>query len=800
MANARLALPFLILFFLLWAAPNEPPVAASSHQRFTFSHTIERERASLNVLNESRYGDFIPQHGKKLNLTGFHEDAGYAWLAGPGDFFEKVKKKAFNGRLRTLKISDGDLAFGEPGEDQPLYQNVTGYTLGNWVRSNLEKDYVQPSINLSAVLPEGTYSSNKYQWNITGESGEIGLLISEKGASVTNLDRTVREVNARLTIYDELSSGEGWAITLHGVHFAETGGLILTSTSEKFAGIFGLPHLALDNKEFELSKSLLNKTLTEKIAHRETRLDGSTNPWASTPDHPGESLFPLPHCEFVLYLQQFPAENVPASPLSGGDKQKALAFYEEDLRHPKGFSHSPLPPLRFYMTMFSPDCGFALESKGPPDYTSQDGKHLEGLKEEVFVERQREVVLLYGMVSAAQVWLMLRQCKETSTPSTRSRVSFYTIAMLNMGDGAAQIAFLTGSMLYGPIYLALLIVSFFAFIAVNQLNIRFMVDIWIVQSPERRRRQPPNATRTQPNPQAAPQPANTNRSSSPGLPLPATARTDGATPVILPPDQDEDPATTTTTATQTNNTTPSRREFGSFFSRFYFLLFVLIFLSINASSWPPPAGLLYLALISTMYLSFWVPQLFRNTVRNCRRALRWEFVIGQSVLRLLPFFYLLGMQDNIFQTSPQRGLLMFLCSWVSLQVVLLAAQSVIGPRFCIPSTWLPQAYDYHPVLKDDMEDGNMPIGVKTADPQSPETAKSPTDSGKRNFDCAICMQNLEVLVVETGEEESAARVGLLARRAYMVTPCRHIFHTNCLEGWMRYRLQCPVCRETLPPL
>jgi len=28
----------------------------------------------------------------------------------------------------------------------------------------------------------------------------------------------------------------------------------------------------------------------------------------------------------------------------------------------------------------------------------------------------------------------------------------------------------------------------------------------------------------------------------------------------------------------------------------------------------------------------------------------------------------------------------------------------------------------------------------------------------------------------------------------MVTPCRHVFHSNCLEGWMRFRLQCPNCR------
>ena len=54
-------------------------------------------------------------------------------------------------------------------------------------------------------------------------------------------------------------------------------------------------------------------------------------------------------------------------------------------------------------------------------------------------------------------------------------------------------------------------------------------------------------------------------------------------------------------------------------------------------------------------------------------------------------------------------------------------------------------------------------------------------------------------VLSAGEEEGRV-ANVFARRLYMVTPCRHIFHTACLEGWMRFRLQCPICREELPPI
>jgi len=79
------------------------------------------------------------------------------------------------------------------------------------------------------------------------------------------------------------------------------------------------------------------------------------------------------------------------------------------------------------------------------------------------------------------------------------------------------------------------------------------------------------------------------------------------------------------------------------------------------------------------------------------------------------------------------------------------------------------------------------------------------ESGTRSVDCAICMQVLEVPVVASGADAGSSGpaggvVGMLARRQYMVTPCRHVFHSTCLEGWMRFRLQCPICRENLPPL
>ncbi|CCF47053.1 transmembrane E3 ubiquitin-protein ligase [Colletotrichum higginsianum] len=237
---------------------------------------------------------------------------------------------------------------------------------------------------------------------------------------------------------------------------------------------------------------------------------------------------------------------------------------------------------------------------------------------------------------------------------------------------------------------------------------------------------------------------------------------------------------------------------------------LILLVSIASTSWYPRVRNFFVNSVAMVYFSFWVPQIHRNIVRNCRRALTWQFMIGQSVLRLLPFAYFYVYDDNfLFAETDRRAFLVF-CAWLWVQLWVLAFQYVLGPRFGIPKSWTPDAWDYHPVLREDgVESGGLPIGL-LSEPGSPsldrvqsgENRDGKGSSNLRAIDCAICREVLEVPVMRAGEEDPTAGgvVGVFTRRNYMVTPCRHIFHSACLEGWMRFRLQCPICREELPPL
>lgn len=858
---------FLLLMIILIFTPDTQ--RSTPHQLQQIGSVLDGEHHAIEVLSSTRYGDFDPVQDQWLNVTGLRQEDGYSWDLLPKvqarakehvehvlDAWRKLSENSPQAGALGSRYSSPDTIDGTPEASAngttstinhiiPFYRNISGIVNGRWVRSEIADGHQSTPLNLTALNPRMHYVTQEYNRNITGIEGNLRIKFDEKNSEHLVLGGSaVREVKAEITIQDTTSSGDGWEITAYGVHYPDSGGVLLSTSSDKFAGIFALPTFARSQPASFLAQQLLNRTLMASIMLQEetSRYMIPPNPWSSSPNSPSDIMLPTPHCEYIVYLQQYIPEVGGTTLEEVYRRLEGIQALEEELRYPTGANLKTVPPLVMSALVYSPDCGFVLESKGPPQYAQQQGMHLRGPKLELNLSNAKRIILLFSLVVAAQIYLLIRQMKETSTPSTRSRVSFYTVALMAMGDGFASIGFWTVSMVIDATFLMMISTAFLAFLCVSFFGMKFLMDIWTIQAPERHEAErriaaanppaqpvpnssagpavPSAPTPAGPTPAAATLAAPTVIITPAGvdtLPLPVTARrpTD-ADPIILPPDQDleaadaEDAAATVTTTQAPATTTlgRARSEMGALYTRFYFLLMGTLFLSLHATGWPSTLRSLYANLLGAIYLSLWAPQIYRNVIRNCRKALEWEFVIGQSILRLIPFVYFYTVTDNILfvETDPYAAYV--LIGWVWLQVLALLSQEILGPRFFVPNGWAPSAYDYHPILREDDEEAGatMPIGFTDAtrdnEPASPSSESK--KKGQRTFDCAICMQSIEVPVVSPsgaeGDAGTSLATNLFSRRAYMVTPCRHIFHSPCLEGWMRYRLQCPICRENLPPL
>ncbi|QKX64153.1 uncharacterized protein TRUGW13939_11326 [Talaromyces rugulosus] len=812
--------PFLFLlltFYLLLSSLFRAPLVDHNGER---EKQLAEEEDALKLLNESRYGDFSPSTDAWLPIPGLRQNDTYSWDLLPTAQERARRNLHFaleSGGIKSppeLDIVDQAPSVKLSSFSLPVYHNVTGKLRGDWVRHSLPHE---SRLNVSALVEENFYMTNEFGLNVTGDSGSVYVNFQEGNedeAGAITTPPPVREIRAEVAIESDSALGNTWYMATYGLHFPEQGSIIMTTTSEKFGGLLSLPHLALSQDTFNLSHQVIVKSLAGAIVEKQNN-EPTFFPWSSLPRGAQAMAFPTPKCEYIIYIQQ--------RPVRIGDslaEPAVLEQIERELRFPTGAPIPSPPMMEMSVVIFSPDCGILLETKGAPDYAPTDSLYLFGAKHEEYSKYASRTVYAMGFIIVGQLYLLLRQIKEASTPSTRSRVSFFSIAMMALGDSMVMSLTLL-SLFADTSFIEISAASFLVFLSVGYIGMRFMMEVWAVQVPERREQER----------QATPNPTNPRMDT---LPAPVTATraiNSGATPIILPSDQDElseAPAepVRTPAAGAGRNPTPSRAEVGAdvgtMYARFYFVLCCLSVVSLWSFVFPNKVAAVYARLVSFLYLSFWVPQIYRNIMRNCRKALRWEFVIGQSILRLIPFTYFLTAPGNVLFIRPDTTTALAMIAWVWLQTWILGSQDILGPRFFVPNGWAPPAYDYHPIIRDtsatgtgeDVESGTtLPIGSLRAEERDASSSATqqqdkdrlrPKDKKKKIFDCAICMQDIEVTVISSpsvaGSSVTDGASSILGRRAYMVTPCRHIFHSTCLESWMKLRLQCPICRESIPPV
>lgn len=519
----------------------------------------------------------------------------------------------------------------------------------------------------------------------------------------------------------------------------------------RFAGIFSIPFLTLTEDRFNQSFTPFVFEINNTIAELEAIYQHDINPSFNGPTGSTDS------CEYIVYLQ------VHASPLSPID----MELIEGELRFPRGQPHKEIPKISLSSMVYSPNCGILLESRSSV-----------GEKIERFWIRAGHAAQVAGILTLIEIWLLMRQMNDTNTPSTVSKLSFWTIGLMSLVDGYLCMGYLAAAIFMESTFLPFMTVAFLSFLLVSVFGMRYLILIYRIQRPENH-----NAAA-----------AATTAPTTDGLPLPATAT----------PQTDQ-----ANMGTANNGNDDGRSDVSLLYSRFYFILLGVIFLTLNASTWQRPYRRVFQRSLFLIVNSYWVPQIYRNVMRGCRRAYKWEFVLGMSLIRLVPMFYLYLFDGNIIFHEVEPIWAMIISGWVWLQICVLVSQEVLGPRFFVPGNLLPSAYDYHPPLSIPDLESRAAVGddqpTVSTDREGGVVVMGPTD-------CAICMQQIELprelfAQVEHNEDSIAgtstagsSATALLARRNYMVTPCRHIFHTQCLESWMRFKLQCPTCRNALPPL
>ncbi|GAB1220157.1 hypothetical protein ENUP19_0047G0224 [Entamoeba nuttalli] len=199
--------------------------------------------------------------------------------------------------------------------------------------------------------------------------------------------------------------------------------------------------------------------------------------------------------------------------------------------------------------------------------------------------------------------------------------------------------------------------------------------------------------------------------------------------------------------------TVSQRSAMLLYLRLYATLFILFILSVFS--------LHYFLIVC---FSLWMPQIYQNIITNNSQVISLRYIIITTFPRCVLVLYWFAFPYNFMNYRVDGVLVITLFSLVFLQIFIIVIQKRYGARCFIPKfiqkLCINEEYNYHHGWSD--------------------IAKI-----RGTLECVICMAPIENTHMETGCPE------------IVVTPCGHVFHTDCLASWIDYKMDCPTCRAPL---
>jgi transmembrane E3 ubiquitin-protein ligase len=246
--------------------------------------------------------------------------------------------------------------------------------------------------------------------------------------------------------------------------------------------------------------------------------------------------------------------------------------------------------------------------------------------------------------------------------------------------------------------------------------------------------------------------------------------------------------------------------------------------------------------------SFWVPQIILNIVSEAKTPLHKHYIYGMSLTRMVAPLYIFGLRNNFLkEVYPESATDPFMCQmvvlWIGCQTAILIAQGKYGARFMIPARFLPPKFDYSrpippsmlppgalldlpaPELmedrddtlrvggspkREDDDDGQLqPCEHRPLRHQTAETTRNRHKGSRLNHQgSSMTTEDLTLRPPPAVPAPSPVlecsicydAIDIRDRQKYMLAPCNHLFHRECLAQWMDVKMECPICRTELPAL
>ena len=247
----------------------------------------------------------------------------------------------------------------------------------------------------------------------------------------------------------------------------------------------------------------------------------------------------------------------------------------------------------------------------------------------------------------------------------------------------------------------------------------------------------------------------------------------------------------------------------------------------------------------------WVPQILQNIIKNNKFIFPLIYIIGNTLDRIIIPLYFRGF-DNFFSVKRNLLFILFILSFIVLCIIILYLQLFFGNRFFLSEKYQKEDFNYYrtkeeliaykeniaseecviclfPIFDIEKENNNSnEINNNSKKTNNDEILKGEEVIASLNSDH---LNNNLYIKANTNPDEQILKLEIkdygkeitnklsfkqilriifcknffsfyklnenIYNKQYMLTPCHHVFHTECLETWFERKKECPNCRTQL---
>ena len=212
-------------------------------------------------------------------------------------------------------------------------------------------------------------------------------------------------------------------------------------------------------------------------------------------------------------------------------------------------------------------------------------------------------------------------------------------------------------------------------------------------------------------------------------------------------------------------------------------------------------------LILTVYIFSWLTQILLSVCKNSRPPMSRLYIVWNSLSRLFLPIYYKGFSNNFFDLKPSYIKVCLLVIIIFVEAIILILQKSLGARGIFPKKFRKQnqRFDYYKdKVNIEKHVSQNPICVICLENLNVEVDENFNKIKKKKKHKTIGYKLMRILYLDKLNELIKKCIKYLEgknlKKKYMITPCDHVYHTVCLEKWMKQKNECPYCKTAIPPI